>query len=81
MIEQKIEFETVPVRVPKLIMAFLRAYEKSMGMTAKEYIEYNIVDSLRADVAALDTFITPKEVADNWKLNPIFKTIVNDEVI
>lgn len=77
---EKIECESVTVQVPKAIMEFLRSIEKPISMTAKEYIEYNIVECVRADIDAWETFISPKEVAEGWGLNPIFKTIINDEV-
>lgn len=80
--KQEIEYETVAIKVPKRIVDFLRAHEKDMNMTAKEYIEYNVVCIVRADIDALDVFFpSAKEVADGWKLNSIFKAIVNDEIV
>ena len=78
MTEQKeIEFETVTLKVPKRIMDLLRDHEKDV----KGYLEYLVVDSLRSEVDAEVFGSEPKEVADAWKLNPVFKAIVNHEVI
>jgi hypothetical protein len=79
--KQEIEFENVTIKVPKLIMDFLRGREKDMDETAKEYIEYNVVQIVNSDIRAGDVFVLdPEELADSWKLNPIFKAIINDEI-
>jgi hypothetical protein len=78
---EQIEYEAVTVQMPKQIMDYLRSIERCIKMTPKEYIEYNIVDCVRADIDSFDDFVTPKELADGWQLNPIFKAITNTEVI
>lgn len=76
---ETIEYEDVTVKVPKLIMAFLRAHEKDMGETAEEYIAYNAVGVVRADLDAGDVFVpVAEEIAREWNLNHIFKEIIND---
>lgn len=77
----KIEYEQIAVKVPKLILDFLRAHEQDMGMTAKEYIEHNVISAVRSDLDAGDVFHPEaKELAENWNLNPIFKVLLNDPV-
>jgi hypothetical protein len=79
--KQEIEFENVTIKVPKLIMDFLRGREKDMDETAKEYIEYNVVQIVDSDIRAGDVFVqSPKEAAEGWKLNPVFRAIINDEI-
>jgi hypothetical protein len=77
--ETEIEYEQVTIRLPKVVLDFLRSMEKTISMTPKEYIEYNTVCSIRADIDDLDAFVpSPEEVAKAWNLNPIFKQILND---
>ena len=76
---EQIEYETVTVQVPKLLMDYLRSHERDMNMTAKEYLEVTIVDCVRADIDC--NHLDPKQVADSWRLNPIFKAIINTEII
>jgi hypothetical protein len=79
--KREIEYEQVTIKVPKAIMKFLRDREKNMDQTAKEYIEYNIVHIVNSDIRAGDVFVSdPEELADSWKLNPVFKAIIDDEI-
>ena len=76
---EKIEFENITIRAPKKILDFLRAHEKDMGRTAEEYIEFNLVQGVRADLDAGDVFTpTGPEIAKYWDLNVIFKQMIND---
>ncbi len=71
--EQKnIEFESVTIQVPKNIMALLRASsEHGLKMTAKEYLEYSVLETIRADLDAGDVFtVEPEEIISQYNLNP-----------
>jgi hypothetical protein len=74
--ERSVEFELVTLRVPKKIMEYLRMMEKANSETPTEYLEYSLVDVVRAELQAQ----TGKELCDLFDLNPIFKALVNDEV-
>lgn len=76
---EEIEFETVTVKVPKKIMDFLRE-SKVLDSTPEEYLAYSIVESVRADMDG-GVFLDPKALADVSGLNPIFKALVNDEIV
>jgi len=77
-VKTKIEYEQVTIKVPKLVMDFLRSMEKTLDETAKEYIERNVVMVVRADIDG-DAFVPyPEEVTKAWGLNPIFKAVLND---
>ncbi len=78
---ENIQFEEVTVKIPKKIMALLRANQKACGETPKEYIEYHIVDVVRANIDAEAFFSTPKQMTDAWELDSIFKIITNFTVI
>ena len=75
------EYETVTVKVPKPIMDFLRAHEKDMDKSAEKYIEREIVNFVQADLESMLVFVpSPKELAENWNLNAVFKTVLNYEI-
>jgi len=75
--KEKIEFEEITVKVPKLIIDFLRKHEKILGKTAQEYMERNIVDCVRADIDAGDVFVpVPEEVVEQHGLGPVFKAVL-----
>lgn len=66
------ERETVTIKVPKAVMNLLEAYSKrGLGMTANEYLEYSILQAVRADLDAGDVFtIEPQETIRLYDLNP-----------
>lgn len=83
--EKEIEYETVSLKVPKRIMDFLRG-QKDQSETVQEYLEYIIVDTVRSDITGYyfpmpEPAQEPKELADNFGLNPIFKAITDTEVL
>ncbi len=73
--KEQIEFETVAGKVPKKIMAFLKAF----GENPEKYLEHVIVERVRADVDA-QVFSDPHSVAEVFGLNQVFRAIVDDEV-
>ncbi len=75
---EKIEYETITVRIPKKIMSFLRE-TKTLTETPEEYLEYTIVDSVRADIDG-GVFSDPERIAEGYGLQPVFQAIVNDTV-
>jgi hypothetical protein len=80
--KEEIKYEQLTIRVPVAIMDFLRGHEKDMSWTAKDYIEYNVIERVRADLDAGDVFVlSAKEPADGWQLNPIFKAILNEKIV
>jgi hypothetical protein len=74
--QEPIEYEMVTLNVPKNIMELLRDSEKSLEETPIQYLERCIVDLVRADIDAGDCFVsTPREIAERYKLDPVFKQI------
>jgi methylphosphotriester-DNA--protein-cysteine methyltransferase len=70
--QEEIVYEEITVRVPKKVMDLLRAFEKVIQITPKAYIEYNIIEVLRADLDA-DALFTMEKIVENFDLEPIFQ--------
>jgi hypothetical protein len=70
-----IEYETVPLRVPKQIMDFLRKTPGGYGPNATGYLEHLVVDNIRADLEAA----TGTEIIEWYGLKPVFYAILKDE--
>ena len=66
-----IEFEQVTVKVPKLVMDFLRKTESN----PVEALEFTIVDNARAEIEGRDSL----EWADIFQLKPIFAAVLGDK--
>jgi len=58
---EKIEYVELRLKVPKAIVDLLRAHETDLGESAEEYLEYNIVAAVCADL-------------DAWEDSPYFKS-------
>ena len=67
---EKIEYEQVTIRVPRLVMEFLRKTEGD----AAEWIEYTVCDIARAQLEGM----TPEEWIQQFNLGPVFKTVLAD---
>ncbi len=75
-----IEYEQVTVKVPKQVMELLRASESLLEMSPQEWLEYELVDTVRSCVDS-DMFVPePKELADKFSLNPVFKAILDTQI-
>jgi hypothetical protein len=76
--KQKIEYEQATVKVPKLVMDYLRATNKpdaeDPDWNEIKWIERAIVDSARAECEGMDF----REWADVFGLTPIFWEILRD---
>ena len=72
-VEEKIEFETVQVRIPKRIMDMLRKYEHDID----GYLTYVIVDFIKADLEA-GALADYEDIIREFNLQPIFKAILGD---
>ncbi len=68
---EKIEYETIPVAVPKLVMNYLRKTETNVD----EALQYAIVDHVRAEMEAM----TGLEYIDLFDLKPVFYKTLDDE--
>jgi hypothetical protein len=75
---EEIEYETVTLKIPKRLMAFLRCNTQT---PVEQYLEYTIVESVRADVDAEVFALGPREIAESANLNPIFKEITGTEIL
>ena len=71
-VEEKIEFETVQVRIPKRIMDMLRKYKDDID----GYLTYSIVSFIRADLET-GVFADFEDIIKEFNLQPIFKAILN----
>ena len=74
-----IEYESVTVKVPKQVMDLLRYAQPTTGDTPEEDIEYGIVEGVRSRLEA-GMFSTPKDLADQFNLNPVFEEILEDTI-
>lgn len=70
----KIECEEVVVKVPKLIMKFLREQERILEEKTEEYLQRCIVGVVAADIESQETFVPSAiDMANKYNLQPIFK--------
>ncbi|RLI00075.1 hypothetical protein DRO19_00545 [Candidatus Bathyarchaeota archaeon] len=70
--EDKIEFETVQVRIPKRIMDMLRKYEDDID----GYLTHSIVDFIRVDLET-GVFSDYEGIIKEFNLKPVFKAILD----
>jgi hypothetical protein len=68
---EKIEFEQVTIKVPRLVLDFLRKTEDD----AVEWIEYTVVDNVRAEIEGM----TWEEWASLFNLEPVFDAVLKKE--
>ena len=66
----KVEYVEMVVRVPKLVVDFL----KTQNIDVKRYIEKNIVGVVRADIDA-EAFYNPERVKTEYGLDEVFKAL------
>jgi len=72
--EQTCECEEVVLKIPKVIMKFLREHEDTLEEKTEEYLQRNIVGLVRADIDSMNVFVySPLELAKKYDLQPIFK--------
>jgi hypothetical protein len=72
----QIEYEDVVLKVPKLIMAFLRQHEAMLEEKTEEYLGRNIVGLVRADIESEDVFVLSAiKLAKKYNLQGIFKKL------
>lgn len=76
----KIEYENVTIKVPKAVMDLLRFSESVIEQTPIEFIEYHVVETVRAGVDSEEFLPTGKALAEKFNLNPVFQAIINDPV-
>lgn len=69
------EYVELTVKVPKKILDLLNDLEKFYGMTATEYIEYNIMWGVRADLDATGDgpFFDPEKIVERYGLKEILE--------
>jgi hypothetical protein len=71
-----IEYEQVSIKIPKAVMDLLR-FAQPFGGTVEEELEYAIIENVRSRLDSGE-FLTGKELADIFKLNPIFNSVLGD---
>jgi hypothetical protein len=71
----KIQFENVTLRIPKKLMDFLRRMPGGYGSSPIAYLEYSVVDMIRADLEALNG----QEIIEWNGLGPVFHAILKDK--
>ena len=69
--KETVEFESVTLKVPKKVMDYL----KRMYGDPIKWIEDDIVDSIRADIDAME----PERIRKLFNLVPVFKTILGTD--
>ena len=73
--KEEIEYETVTLKVPKKIMAILKSMAENYAPDPISYLEWRIVDCIRADLEAAKG----DEIIDWLGLAPIFHQVLDDE--
>ena len=68
---EEIEYEVVQVKVPKAVMVFLRDVLRD-EREVKEYLEYSIIDSVRADIDNGNAFYELNDVIKRYGLDKVF---------
>ncbi|MEM3881672.1 MAG: hypothetical protein QXD19_08010 [Candidatus Bathyarchaeia archaeon] len=66
--QQKIEYETVQLKIPKNIMNLLRDF---LEEPIEEYLERSIIEVVKADLES-DALISHEKVIEKYKLQEIF---------
>lgn len=69
----KIEFQEVTVKVPKKITHYI---ENVLGQTVKAFLEYSVVDSIRADLESR----TGKTLAEVMELQDVFMVVLGEKI-
>jgi hypothetical protein len=72
---EKIEYEQVTIKVPTRIMAFLRFQAAQQEMQIEEHIEYQVLDSVRAEMEGFEG----EELIGMLGVGPIFYEILGDK--
>lgn len=75
-----IEYEQMTINVPKQVMKLLKFAESTLKGTPKEWVEYILVDHVRANIDSGDFLPDATELTKMFNLNPVFKEILNDPV-
>jgi hypothetical protein len=78
--KQQIEYEQIEIQVPKSIMNLLRYAQDIIEQTPKEFIEYYTIETVRSQIDAGQFLPDALQLTNQFKLNPIFKEIINDPV-
>ena len=72
MSQQQIELEEVTIKVPKLVLDFLRKTEED----SVRWIEYTIVDNVRAEVEGM----FPDDWMKLFNLDTVFDAVLKEDV-
>lgn len=71
---EQIGCEEVVVKIPKVIMAFLREHEDELEEKIEGYLRRAIVSSVSADLESESVFVpSPIKLANKYDLQPVFK--------
>lgn len=73
--QPNIEYETVTLQIPKKLMDFLRRTPGGYGSSPVAYLEYSIVDMIRADLEGA----TGEQFIEWNDLGPVFHAILKDK--
>ena len=71
----EIEFESVTIKVPKPILAFLRFQGGRREASVEEEIVYDLIDDVRADLESM----AGEELIPLLGLGPIFYDLLGDK--
>lgn len=76
----EIEYEQVTVKVPKRVMELLRFSASVLEQTPEQWIEYTIVDNVRAGLDSGQFLPDGLALAKKFNLNPVLKELINDPI-
>jgi hypothetical protein len=74
------EFEEITIKVPKPIMDLLKFSESVIEQSPVEFAEMAIVKTVRIMVDSGEFLPDAKALATKFKLNPVFREVINDPV-
>ena len=77
---EKIEYESVTVKMPKAVMDLLRYAQSITGNTPDQDIAYYAVESVKSRIEVNGFSPSPKALAAQFNLNPVFKEILDDTI-
>jgi hypothetical protein len=72
---EPIEYETVTLKVPRILMEFLYNTPTHYGLNPIPFLEYELVDAIRSDLEAT----TGEEIIKWNELGSVFYAILEDE--
>ncbi len=75
-----IEYEPVTINVPKSVMDLLRFSASVLEQTPKEWLEYAVMDEVRAGLDANEFLPNAFALVKKFNLNPTLEELIGDPI-